>query len=98
MWWERNEKRPFVHHYPGIIRFLGYEPWEQPATLGEALLSERRRQGLRIDQAASLTNVNEGTWRRWERGEWKPTSLSVPRIDQFLGLSCKELFPLDVRG
>lgn len=84
MWWERDEREPFVSVYPAIIRFLGYEPWEEPQTLGEALLAERRRRGIRIDQAAELVGVDEGTWRRWERGEWKPTRRTAAAVETFL--------------
>lgn len=97
MWWERSEREPFVNAYPAIIEFLGYEPWEEPRTLGEALLAERRRRGLRIDQVADLARVDEGTWRRWERGEWKPTRLTCPALDHLLGRSVRATFPHDVR-
>lgn len=33
MWWERDEREPFVSAYPAIIRFLGYEPCQSHATL-----------------------------------------------------------------
>ena len=98
MWWERDEKLPFVHFYPGIIRFLGYEPWAAPETLAEALIAERRRRGLRIDAAALSIEVDEGTWRRWERGEWKPMQHAIGKIDMFLRLSCAREYPADVRG
>ena len=92
MWWERD-----VSAYPAIIAYLSYEPWEEPRTLGEALLAERRRRGLRIDQIAELIDVDEGTWRRWERGEWKPTSLTLPALNDLLGCVVAAHFPQDVR-
>ena len=97
MWWERDDREPFVHAYPALIRFLGYEPWDAPTTLGAALLCERRRRGLSIECAAELTGVDPGTWLRWERGEWRPTSRTTGAVDGFLGVSVRGAFPADVR-
>ncbi len=97
MWWERDERPPFVRAYPAIIRFLGYEPWPKPDTLADALIAERRRRGRRIEQAAKDTGIDEGTWRRWERGEWKATERSVRALSSWLGFDVAEAFPADVR-
>ena len=97
MWWERDERLPIVSAYPAIIEFLGYEPWPEPRCLGDALLAERRRRGLEIRKAAALIGVDEGTWRRWELGEWKPTHRSLPALDQLMDASVADLFPGDVR-
>jgi hypothetical protein len=50
-----------------------------------------------VKQASLLVGVEEGTWHHWERGEWKPTARTIPRIDGFLGLSCRTVFPSGVR-
>lgn len=84
MWWERDERAPYVHHYPGIIRCFGYEPWPEPVTLGEKLLAERRRQGLSIKRAAEIVGVDEGTFGRWESGDWTPQRRSLLMIGAFL--------------
>jgi hypothetical protein len=97
MWWEREERPPFVGAFPQIIRFLGCDPWPTPATLAEALLAERRRRGQRIEQAASAIGVDAGTWRRWERREWKPTRRTLPAINDWLGYDVSQAFPDDVR-
>lgn len=97
MWWERNEREPFVSVYPAIIQFLGHEPWPDPVNLGETLLAFRRRKGLEIRKAATLIGVDEGTWRRWERGEWRPTRRMLPALDQLLRVSTANTYPADVR-
>jgi len=97
MWWERNERPPYVSAYPAIIAFLGYEPWPEPTTLAEALIAVRRRRGLEIRKVAALIGMDEGTWGRWERGEWKPTRLTLPALDRLLGLSVTAIFPDDIR-
>jgi transcriptional regulator with XRE-family HTH domain len=97
MWWERDERLPFVSFYPAIIGFLGYKPWSEPATLAEALLIERRRRGIEIRAAAALVGVDEGTWRRWERAEWKPTRRTLPALNRLFGYSAIERFPGDAQ-
>ena len=84
MWWERDVREPLVSFYPAIIRFPGGDPWPEPATLPEQLKAERRRRGLSIEDAAAVVGVDEGTYRRWESGAWKPQSRSVPLIERFL--------------
>jgi transcriptional regulator with XRE-family HTH domain len=97
MRWERDEREPADRFFPAIITFLGFEPWPVSQTLAEALRAERRRRGLAIASAAALVGVDEGTWQRWEHGEWKPTSLTRPFLDKFLRVNCAILFPSDVR-
>jgi len=97
MWWERNERPPYVSAYPAIVAFLGYQPWEEPATLADALIALRRCRGLEIRKAAALIGVDDGTWARWERGEWKPTRLTLPALDRLLETSVAATFPSDVR-
>lgn len=93
MWWERDLRQPIVSAYPRIVGFLEYEPWSEPRSLPEALLAERRRRGMEIRDIAALAGVDEGTWRRWERGEWKPTKLTRPAIDRLLGWSASTASP-----
>lgn len=97
MWWERDDHEPCVHQYPSLIRYVGYEPWLEPKTLGERLVVERRRRGLSIAQAAQLIAVDEGTWRRWERGEWKVTRRTALKLSGFLDCSVEATFPDAVR-
>lgn len=88
MWWERDERAPYVYQYPAIIQYLGYEPWSESVTLGEKLLAQRRRHGLSIKRAAEIAGVDEGTFGRWESGEWQPQPRSQPLIGAFLDWTC----------
>ena len=81
------------HPRLAILRFLGHEPWPLPVTLGDHLMAERRRRGLAIDKAAALIGIDEGTLRRWERGEWKPTERTKPILDGFLGIPGQAALP-----
>ncbi|MBX3479420.1 MAG: helix-turn-helix domain-containing protein [Caulobacter sp.] len=82
--WETGSSEPDASHYPAIIRYLGYEPWSEPATIADALAAERRRRGLSIAGAAITAEVDEGTFRRWESGEWNPQRKSWSKIEHFL--------------
>lgn len=84
MWWEHDEREPYVHQYPAIIRYLGYEPWSEPHALTDKLLAQRRRLGMSIKRAAEVTGVDEGTFGRWESGEWQPQKQSLSLITAFL--------------
>jgi len=97
MWWERDQREPIVSLYPGILAFLGYEPWPEPQSLRDALLAERRRRGINLAQAAELVGVDEGTWRRWETGEWKPMSRAAGVLSELLGYPIKRRFPAEAR-
>ena len=84
MWWEQDTRQPYVHQYPAIISYLGYEPWREPVKLGDCLLAVRRRRGLSIKRASELTGVDEGTFGRWESGKWEPQPRSLDCIRRFL--------------
>lgn len=73
------------------------ETADELGVCGKALLIFRRQQGVEIRKAAALIGADEGTWRRWERGEWKPTRRTLPSLDGLLGLSVAEVYPRDVR-
>ena len=81
--WENDRTEPVTRYYPAIFRFLGYDPFPAPITLAERIASKRRMLGLSLKQAAQLVGVDEGTFLRWERGEWKPR-MSGPAIERFL--------------
>jgi hypothetical protein len=73
------------------------EGWaKNPLAVGQPI-AERRRRGLSIKRAAGEVGVDEGTWLRWERRDWKSMRLTTPAIDRFLVLSSKDRFPDQVR-
>jgi len=87
--WEWDQHEPVVRYYPAIFEFLGYDPHAEPVTLPEKIASRRRELGLTISQAAERIGVDEGTFRRWESGEWKPR-LSGDAVDRFLKLEIRK--------
>jgi transcriptional regulator with XRE-family HTH domain len=81
--WEQDRTIPVVRYYPAIFQFLGYDPFPAPLTLPERIAAKRRQLGWSIKTAAKFAGVDEGTFGRWESGEWKPR-LSGPALKKFL--------------
>ena len=83
--WEKDRATPTVRYYPAILRFLGYDPFPPPTTLAERIARHRQRLGLSIEAAAKILGIDEGTFGRWERGEWKPR-LSGKAVERFFAM------------
>lgn len=66
--WEKNRTTPPARAVPGVIRFLGYDPFPQPHSIGEKLRAWRQAAGLSITEAATGQGVDATTWGNWERG------------------------------
>lgn len=81
--WEQDRTRPVVRYYPAIFQFLGYDPFPASLTLPERIAAKRRQLGWSIKEAAAYVGVDEGTFGRWESGEWKPR-LSGESVKKFL--------------
>ena len=86
MWWEADQREPCVYRYPAIIDFLGREPWPAPRTFSDQLLAHRRRNGLSTRAAASSIGADQGTWLRWERGDWTPQARLSRRLQLLLNV------------
>jgi transcriptional regulator with XRE-family HTH domain len=82
--WEQDRTKPTVRFIPGIIAFLGYDPFSAPQTLWERIRSKRRQLGLSQERLAKLLGVDEGTLRHWERGQREPVVKMRAKIDRFL--------------
>ena len=70
--WENGRAQPLTRYFPAIFSFLGYDPFPLARTLPEQIAAQRRRLGWPIKKAAAQVGVDEGTFARWERGDWKP--------------------------
>lgn len=44
--WEQEKYEPEFRYWPGIIRFLGYDPNPEPGTFGERIRAARRWDGF----------------------------------------------------
>lgn len=83
--WEQGRHAPTPRFYPGLIRFLGREPWPEPRSTGERLRAERLRRGLTRKQLAGMLDVDLGSISNWEGGGKPHHRLSIAKIEAFLG-------------
>jgi transcriptional regulator with XRE-family HTH domain len=79
--WERNCRQPVLHRLPAIAAFIGhhFENASAQAPLGLRIAAKRRRLGLSQKALAALLGIDEGTIRRWERGEIRKLERRVQR-------------------
>ena len=82
--WERDQRLPPVAYFPAIIAFLGFEPWPEPASLGERLVARRLKQGLSAKRAAKHLGIDEATLADLERGTRRATDKSLQACAKFL--------------
>lgn len=90
--WEQDRCQPTVRYYPAIFAFLGYEPFAVPVALPDQIAAQRRRLGLSLKEASRAISVDEGTFQRWETGEWKPR-MSKEAVRRFLALPVPDRVP-----
>lgn len=83
--WETDKHQPRARQWPGVIRFLGYDPHPEPVTLGERMVATRRAMGWTIQKAARHAGVDEGTWRSIEVGTQRPTDRIGRAVSAVLG-------------
>jgi transcriptional regulator with XRE-family HTH domain len=89
--WEQGSTEPQIGAIPGILRFLGYDPFPPPrTTLRERLYSTRRVIGLDSKQIARLYGVDQKTWWWWETEKHSPLPSRVKDLERFLEFSYAE--------
>ena len=69
---------------PRIIKFLGYDPFPEPRTLGGRLLATRRRLGLSQEEMAQKVGVDEGVVRLIEAGRKRPSPDTLLKIERMI--------------
>lgn len=89
--WEKNHTRPPIESMPGILQFLGYDPFPEPQSIPEQLLAKRRQMGWSVREAARLLGVDPGTWGDWERGKVILFRKHRGLVAKLLGRSLDEL-------
>ena len=82
--WENGKTIPPIGSYPGVIRFLGYDPNPVPTTLPERMLGYRRQRGLSVKEAALQLGVDEGSWGALESVRVVPWKRFVRQLETFL--------------
>ncbi len=69
-YWENERNLPQIHHYPVIIAFLGYYPFDhETESLGGKLKQIRHCMGMSLTQCAAMLQVSVDAVKRWENGK-----------------------------
>lgn len=66
--WELRGHQPHPHSWPGVISFLGYDPYPQSTSTAEKVKAIRRRLGLTRRELAKQLHADPGAISRWEAG------------------------------
>jgi transcriptional regulator with XRE-family HTH domain len=83
-WW-KGRTRPGLRLWPGVIRFIGYDPRPWDESVGGQLRRHRETYGWsRADVATHLGVTGSVLW-RWEAGQRQPRGGYLARIYAFLG-------------
>lgn len=82
--WEKDKTKPVPSQFKPLIAFLGYDPTPAPTSLAERFQAKRRSLGLTVEQAAQYLGWDEGSTRRYLRGEWQLSRKRAEALEQFL--------------
>ena len=84
--WEKHHHEPEIWHYPKIMKFLGYCPYQCVTTLGDFVLTYRiYRLGWSQEEMAKAIGIDPATLSRIEENRGNRVyKSSVDRITKFL--------------
>jgi transcriptional regulator with XRE-family HTH domain len=82
--WERGHTTPSLNFMPGILRFLGYTPFEKDAaSLAENIKAYRRAFGLSQKALAKQLKIDPTTLARWEKEKGRPSKEFLQTLVDF---------------
>ncbi|WP_194214595.1 helix-turn-helix domain-containing protein [Kordiimonas pumila] len=73
--WEKGRSTPEFKYYPAIFAFLGYDPFPKPKTLGQKIVSWRRRNGVTRKALAKQLGIDEATLEKREKDTAVPKGI-----------------------
>ena len=79
--WETNRTSPRTRYLPAVIGFLGYTPYERPASCGGWVRLVRRSAGMSQRRFAAALGVDPSTVQGWETGRHRPTTESLRKVE-----------------
>lgn len=82
--WEQGRAEPAIRHFPALIEFLGYVPFEIDDSLPERIHPYRKIHGLSKRRFAERLGVDESTVTGWEQGWHEPLSEHRERLESIL--------------
>ena len=85
MHWETGKYPPQLQFYPGIIKFLGYNPYVvETETLGGKIKNYRVLHGLSHKKMGKIAGVDGATISTWETGKHEPHGTNLNRLNELL--------------
>ncbi|OOO00992.1 MAG: hypothetical protein USCGTAYLOR_02801 [Chromatiales bacterium USCg_Taylor] len=82
--WETGKTAPAVKHWPTIMEFLGYCPYQRARSLGDRLRLHRMHRGLTFEELAEMLGVDPGSIAPWENGDVEPRGKYRDLVDDFV--------------
>lgn len=82
--WEMGRSKPALRHWPGVLRMLGFIPFEIGESVPERLRPYRTIRGISQAMLGAELGVDESTIRGWEAGAHSPSPALRPRLDELL--------------
>jgi site-specific DNA recombinase len=83
--WENERSKPLVYHYPKLIEFLGYMPFEiDTSTLAGQMKRYRYLNGLSQEDLAKRLSINESTVFHYEKETHMPSPQLIKRLHRFI--------------
>ena len=84
-YWENGRAQPMVHCYPGIINFLGYNPFEVKVNrFGGMVKNYRLKHGLSLKKLGKKFGVDASTVGAWESGKSEPHLKTKEQVERQL--------------
>lgn len=91
--WETARDQPRFDHWPGVIRFLGYDPYGDPESFSEKMSAVMRRDGLSKTGLASVLGVSQRAvivWGRSDGPRWPRMRREIEaKLDALLRVSAR---------
>ena len=82
--WEKGHRAPRVNHLASVVRFLGFNPFQNGDTMAQRLISHRKALGVTQAAFAARLGVDPSTLARWERGQREPTGRFAASVESVL--------------
>jgi len=83
--WENKRSLPQIHHFPELIKFLGYNPFKKPGdTLSIRIQNYRIEHGLSHKGMGKMVGVDASTVGSWEQGKFVPNVAVSRKLNTIL--------------
>jgi transcriptional regulator with XRE-family HTH domain len=82
--WEKGHTTPRVNQTAGVVRFLGFNPFQNGDTVAQRLINHRKGLGITQKDFAHQIGVDPSTLAKWERGVRVPDGEYAKKVEAVL--------------